>query len=230
MTPLRSGQGHLDLSRSILTSSQAHRISIEERPAGHLSRSKATWASTGRQVKEQSRAGYADSVMNDGPNSTQTYPIRAPRTRHLSPRGNFTNPHFTFPIHEHSFIHSHACIHTFIHSFIHSSIHSSHTSKHCICNCCIIMLRHERQPTEVRRSTCEGLEAASCQTELGEKNLDEPQWPCPTPLRSEHGHLDLSRSILTSSQAHIISIEERPAGHLSRSEATWASAGRWVKE
>ena len=38
--------------------------------------------------------------------------------------------------------------------------------------------------TGVRRPAHEGLEATSHQTEPGEKNLDEPQRPCPTPLRS----------------------------------------------
>ena len=62
----------------------------------------------------------------------------------------------------------------------HSFNHSSHTSKHRICDCCITMLRvasrsgsrhirYERQPTEVRRPAHEGLEAASLQTEPGEK-------------------------------------------------------------
>jgi hypothetical protein len=36
-TPFKSGQGHLDLSRLILTSSQTHRISVKERPTGHMS-------------------------------------------------------------------------------------------------------------------------------------------------------------------------------------------------
>ena len=148
---------------------------------------------------------------------TWTYPVRAPQTHHSSYRGNFTNPHFSFPVHEHSFIHS----------FIHSSIHSSHTSKHCICNCCITTLRvasrsgrrltrYERRPIEVRRLAHKRHEAASHQTEPTVKNLDEPQRPCLTPLRSKQGHLDLSCSILTSCQAYRISIEERPAGHLSR--------------
>ena len=73
------------------------------------------------------------------------------------------------------------------------------------------------RPTEVRRPAYEGLEATSCQTELGEKTQMSPSGPCPTLLRSGWGHLYLSRSILTSSEAHRISIEERPAGHLSRS-------------
>ena len=36
--------------------------------------------------------------------------------------------------------------------------------------------------TGVRRPTRKGLEAASRQTEPGEKNIDDPQWPCLTPL------------------------------------------------
>ena len=39
------------------------------------------------------------------------------------------------------------------------------------------LIRYEWQLTEVRRPTHEGLEAASCQTESGEKNQDEPQRP-----------------------------------------------------
>ena len=140
---------------------------------------------------------------------TRTYPVRAPRTRHSGHRGNFTNPHFTSPVHEHSFIHS-------------------HTSKHRICNYCITtlriasrsgsrLIRYERRPTEVQRLAREGLKAASRQTEPGEKNRDEPQWPWPTPLRSRQRHLDLSHLILTSSQTHRISTEERPMGHPSLS-------------
>ena len=62
------------------------------------------------------------------------------------------------------------------------------------------VLRHEvvvasfdtkRQMTEVRRSARKGLVAASCQIEPGRNNQDEPQWPCPTPLRSRQEHLDL---------------------------------------
>ena len=49
---------------------------------------------------------------------TLTYLVRALQTRHSSHRGNFTNPHLCFPVHDHSFIHAHACIHAFIHTFI----------------------------------------------------------------------------------------------------------------
>jgi len=76
-------------------------------------------------------------------------------------------------------------------------------------------IQYERRLTRVRRLAHEGLEAASCQIEPREENQNEPQRPCLTPFRSGQGHLDLSRSILTSSQTHRISIEERPTGHLS---------------
>ena len=108
------------------------------------------------------------SQMTD-PDSTRTYSIRASRTRHSSHRCNFTNPHFTFLVYEHSFIHS-------------------HTYKHRICNYCITMLhvasrsgsrliRYDLQPTGVRRSAHKGLEATSRQTELGEKMQMSPSGP-----------------------------------------------------
>ena len=49
---------------------------------------------------------YADHVINDGPGFHSDIAAKSSL--------NFTNPHFTFPVHDHSFIHSHACIHTFI--------------------------------------------------------------------------------------------------------------------
>ena len=79
------------------------------------------------------------------------------------------------------------------------------------------LIQYERRLTEVRRLALEGLKAASCQTEPGEKNRNEPQRPCPTPLKRGQGHLDLSCLILTPSQNHRISIEVRPTGHLSPS-------------
>ena len=148
----------------------------------------------------------APSQTSD-PNPAWTCPIRAPR--HSCHQGNTTDPRF--------------CLHYIV--------HSSHISKRCICNRCISTLRvasqsgsrliqYERQLIEVRRLAYEGLEAASHQIEIGEKNQDEPQWPCPTPLRSGQGHPDLSHSILTLSQTHRISIEERPTGHLSLSNGS----------
>ena len=90
-------------------------------------------------------AGYADSVTNDRPEFHSDIAGKISM--------NFTNPHFTFPVHEHSFIHS-------------------HTFKHRICNYCITtlrvasqscshLIRYERRPTKVRRPAHEGLEAAS---------------------------------------------------------------------
>ena len=82
------------------------------------------------------------------------------------------------------------------------------------------LIRYERQLTKVRRLAHEGLEAASCQIEPGEKNRDEPQRPCPTTLGSRKGHLNLSRLILTSNQTHRISVEKRPIGHPSLSNGS----------
>ena len=53
------------------------------------------------------------------------------------------------------------------------------------------LIRYRQPQAEVRRSAREGLEAASRRTEPGRDNRDEPQRPCPTPLRSEPGRLDL---------------------------------------
>ena len=90
------------------------------------------------------------------PNPTRTCPVRAPH--HSCHQGNITDPRLHF----------------------HYIIHSSCISKRCICNRCISTLRvasrrgshlilYERRPTEVRRPAHEGLEAASRETELGEK-------------------------------------------------------------
>ena len=141
------------------------------------------------------------------PNPAWTCPVRA--SRRSCHQGNITDPCF--------------CFHYIVHSF--------HIFKRCICNCRISTLRvalssgshhirYEQQLTEVQRLAHEGLKAASCQTEPGEKNRDEPQWPCLTPLRSGQGHLDLSRLILTSSQTHRISIKERPMYHSSLSNGS----------
>ena len=111
--------------------------------------------------------------------------------------------------------------------FMHSNI--------AYANYCIPMLRvasrsgsrliqYERQLTEVRRLAREGLKAASCQPEPWEKNIDEPQWPCLTPLRSGQGHLDPSRSILTSSQP-IESPSRRGQQATQAYQTTRASAG-----
>ena len=67
-------------------------------------------------------AGYADPVMNDEHGSHSDISDRSSSDHHSSHRGNFTNPRSTFLVHEHSFIHSHACINTFSHIFIHTLI------------------------------------------------------------------------------------------------------------
>ena len=142
----------------------------------------------------------------------------------------------------HSSILMHAFIHSFIHSFINSSIHSSHTSKHRICNYCITMLhvtsrsgshliRYEHRPTKVRRPAHEGLKAASCQTEPGEKNVDEPQQPLPNPAQKRIGtsrpfsfNPNLRPSPQNSYQGEASGTPE------SLSRVTRASARRRVKE
>ena len=95
-------------------------ISIEERPACHPSQLNGSGhcRETGRE--QQDVPCRSHQLHHERRTRTWTYPVRAPRTRHSGHRDNFTNPHFTFPVHEHSFIHSHACIHTFI-SYIQAS-------------------------------------------------------------------------------------------------------------
>ena len=122
--------------------------------------------------------GYVDPVTNDGSGFHSDIPVsKFTEARHSSHQGNFTNPHFTFPVHEHSFIHS-------------------HTSKHFICNYCITTLRiasrsgsrliqHERQLTRVRRIASEGLEATSRRSEPREKTQMSPSGPCPTRSKAD---------------------------------------------
>ena len=51
------------------------------------------------------------------------------------------------------------------------------------------LIRHEQRPTEVRRLAHEGLKAAPRQTELGEKNADEPR--AALAQSGRQGHLNL---------------------------------------
>ena len=131
-------------------------------------------------------------LVNDGPGFHSNMPI-SELTEHDTRAIEVTllTPAFLFQC---MIIHSSMLMH----AFMNSSIHSSHTSEHCICNCCITTLRftsrsgsrliqHEWRPTEVRRLAHEGLEAASRQTELGEKNGDEPQQPLPDPAQKRTG-------------------------------------------
>ena len=164
-------------------------------------------------------AGYADSVMNDRPGfhlDISDRELPEPVTQAIEV--TLPKPLFVFWC---MIIHSSI----FMHAFIHSSIHSSHTSKHCICNCCNTVLRvasqrssrlirYERRPTEVRRLAHEGLKATSHQIEPGEKMRMSPV-ALLDPAKKQIRTSQPSCLILTSSQAHRISIEERPAGHLS---------------
>ena len=123
-TPLRSGQGHLDLSCLMLTLSQAHRLSIEERPVGHLSRSLERLRHLpggGLRIIGMPHEGYADPIMNDEPRFHSDMPV-SELTEHVTRAFEVTLPIPTFLFH---------CM--IIHSSIlmHASIHSS---KHCICN------------------------------------------------------------------------------------------------
>ena len=59
-------------------------------------------------------AGYSKPITNDRHGSHSDISDRSSLAHHSSHRGNFTNPHSTFLVQDHSFIHSHACIHTFI--------------------------------------------------------------------------------------------------------------------
>ena len=135
------------------------------------------------------RAMQTPSRTTD-PDPTRTYLVRSPQTRHSSHRSNFTNPHFSFPLHDHSFIHSHACIHTFIHLSINPYIHPSiayaiatsqrFASRHEAVVVSFDMSdnrpRFEGQPTK-------GSRPPRINRARGE-NIDELQWPLPNPLRS----------------------------------------------
>ena len=158
---------------------------------------------------------------------TRTYPVRAPQTRHSSHRGNFTNPHFTFLVHDHS--------------FIHSSIHSSHTSKHCICNCCITtlrvvsrsgsrLIRYERRSTEVPRLARKGLKAASRQTEPGEKMQMSPSGPCSTRSEADRVISTISFDPNLKPSPQNVHRGKASGSPESISGMTRASVGRWVKE
>ena len=128
-----------------------------------------------------------------------------------------------------------------MHAFIHSSIHSSHTSMHCICSCCITtlrvasqsgsrLIRYERRPTEVRRSTRKGLEATSRQTEPGEKTQMSPSGLCPTRSKADRviSTFLFDPNLEPCPQNHHRGEASEPPESLSR--MTRASARRWVKE
>ena len=61
------------------------------------------------------------------------------------------------------------------------------------------LIQYERRLTEVRRPAREELEAASCQTEPGEKNIDEPRAALAQSATKQIGSSQPSRSILNLS-------------------------------
>ena len=76
--PTQKRTGSSRPSRSILTSSQAHRISIEERPTGHLSQSLERlghMSGGGLRSSGMPHEGYADPIMNDGPGFHSDPPV-----------------------------------------------------------------------------------------------------------------------------------------------------------
>ena len=123
-------------------------------------------------------AGYTNSVTNDRPGPCMDISSKE-LPEPVTPAIEVTLPTPVL-LFQCMSIHSSILIHAFIHLVIYSSIHSSHTSKHRICNYCITtlhvasrsgsrLIQHEGRLTRVRRSAHDGLKAALCQTELGEK-------------------------------------------------------------
>ena len=55
----------------------------------------------------------------------------------------------------------------------------------------VASFKHEQQPSGVRRLAHKGLEAASRQTELGEKTQMSPEQPSSSLPQSRQGHLNL---------------------------------------
>ena len=179
------------------------------------------------------RAMPASSRMTDL-DSTRTYPIRAPWTRHSSHRGNFANPRSTFLIHDHSFIH--ACMHSYIYPYIHP-IHPS--IAYAIVASQRFASRHEtavvsfnmndNRPGFEGRPT-KGSRPPRVKQSQG-KNIDEPRAALAQSALKQIGSSQHSRSILTSSHAHGIFIEGEASGPPgSVSGMTQASARTRVME
>ena len=140
-----------------------------------------------RQVRSRGmpHVGHADSITNDERRSRLDISDRSssnPVTRVIK----VTLPTPTISLYEHS--------------FIHARIHSFHTSKSiayvvkCITTLRVAsqsgscLIQHEQRPIGVRRPAHEGPEAASRQTELGEKTQMSPEQPSPSlPLLTKYG-------------------------------------------
>ena len=135
--------------------------------------------------------GHADSVTNDERGSQSDISDRSssnPITRVIK----VTLPTPTISLYGHSFI----CYHSYIHTRIHTLIHTNHSfipyirsiayALKCITTLRVAsrsdscLIQHEQRSTGVRRPTHKGLEAASHQTELGEKMQMRPERPSPS--------------------------------------------------
>ena len=135
--------------------------------------------------------GHADFIMNDECGSWSDISDRSssnPITRVIK----VTLPTPTISLYGHSFICYHSYIHTCIHTFIHTShsfipyIRSIAYAVKCITTLYVAsrsgscLIQHEQRPTGVQRLAHEGLEAASRQTEAGEKTQMSPERPSPS--------------------------------------------------
>ena len=107
----------------------------------------------------------------------------------------------------------------------------------CITTLCVAsrsgscLIQHEKRPTGVRRPAHKGLEAASRQTEPGEKNADEPRAALVRSASKQTGSSEPSHLILNLSPSpqNLHRGEAiRPPGSVSRT--TQASTGLQVME
>ena len=93
------------------------------------------------------------------------------------------------------------------------------------------LLHHNAsRPTEAQRPAREGIEAASRQTELGEKTQMSPSGP--RPIRPEADRVILTFSFYPNLEPSPQNLHRGEASEppKSVSRTTQASAGRWVKE
>ena len=139
--------------------------------------------------------GHADSVMNDERGSRSNISNRSssnPVTRVIK----VTLPTPTISLYDHSFICCHSYIHTHIHTFIHARIHSFipciQSIAYAVDASQRFMLRHEAVVASFDMSDdrpgfegrpAKGSRPPRVKQSQG-KNRDDPQWPCPIPLRS----------------------------------------------
>ena len=130
----------------------------------------------------------------------------------------------------HSFIHSSILMHSFIHSFIHSYIHPIHPSiTYAIAASQCFASRHEVVVVPFDMSSdrlrlegrpAKGLRPPRVKQSQGEVTETSPSGPARPRSEMDRDVSTFSRSILTPSQTHRISIEERPSGRLSLSNGS----------